>query len=295
MLTIMFWLTNKLAQEYSTTLKISPKLKSSLAGVYSDATDNTLYVQVRASGFFIIGKKFSESNSINIDIKGMFEEQQRTSLKIATVNLRDQIRDNFDKSMQILSIEPDTIYYNIFEHVTKKVPVKDNFTLSFKEDFRQCAPIQLSPDSVTIAGLREHVDEMTAVYISPEKYEGVDETVEDISTVVTKPGIFASPSKIRYKIPVERCTEGTASVAVKTVNMPENSKLMLLPAKVSIKYAVPLKDYESVSENDFLVEVDFEETKTSLNRHLKAKVVRQPSSVFDVKVEPAFVEFLIQK
>jgi YbbR domain-containing protein len=294
-LTVMFWLMNKLAQEYSTTLKVSPKLKSSLTGIYSDAADNTLYVQVRASGFFILGKKFSENNSLTFDIKGFHEGKQKTKLKIATVNLRDQIRDNFDKNVRILSIEPDTIYFNISEYVTKKVPVRGNFSLSFRDEFRQCAPVQFFPDSVTVAGLREHVATVESVSVSSEKYENIDKTVEDISMAETKPGIFASPSKIRYKIPVERCTEGTVSVAVRAANVPKNSRLVLLPAKVDIRYTVPLKDYTSVSANSFFVEVDFEDTQTSLSRHLKTRVIRQPSSVFDIKVEPAFVEFLIQK
>jgi hypothetical protein len=284
---------NKLAQNYDTTLKISPKLESSLSGIYSDAVDNTLYVQVQASGFFILGKKFSENNGI--DIKVSPEGKHKTSLKIATVNLKDQIRDGFDKDVRILFIEPDTIYFNISDHISKKVPVKGDFSLSFKSEFRQYAPVQFLPDSVMIVGTQEYVTKTESVYLSPEKYENIDKTVEDISTVVTKSDIFVNPSKIRYKIPVERCTEGAVSVAVRTVNEPKGNKLVLFPAKIDIKYTVPLKDFASVSTNDFFAEVDFNDTKTSLSRHIKIKIVRYPFSVFDVKLEPAFVEFLIQK
>jgi hypothetical protein len=294
-LTVMFWLMNKLALDYNTTLKISPKLRSSLSGIYSDAADNTLYVQVQASGFFILGKKFYENNGIAIDVKDLPEGKHKTGLKIATVNLKDQIRDNYDKNVMILSIEPDTIYFNISDHITKKVPVKDDFSLSFKNEFRQYAPVQFFPDSVTIVGSQEYVAKTESVSLSPKKYENIDKTIEDISTVVAKSDIFVNPSKIRYKIPVERCTEGTVSVAVRTINVPKGNKLVLFPAKIDIKYTVPLKDFASVSMNDFFAEVDFNDTKTSLSRHIKVKIVRYPSSVFDVRMEPAFVEFLIQK
>jgi YbbR domain-containing protein len=286
---------SKLAQDYDTVLKLSPRLKSSLSGIYSDAADNTLYVQVRASGFFILGKKFSETGSVTIDIKDSPEGKHKTGLKIATVNLRDKIRDDFDKNVQILSIEPDTIYFNISEHFTKKVPVKGDFSLSFKNEFRQYAPIQFFPDSVTVSGPREYVVKVQSIALSPKKYENVDKTVEDILNIAALRNIYVSPSKIRYKIPVERCTEGTASIAVKTVNVPRGNKLVLLPSKVDIKYLVPLKDYNSVSANDFHAEVDFKDTKTSLNRQIKVKIVRRPAPVFDIRVEPAFVEFLIQK
>lgn len=294
-LSLTFWLMNKLAQDYETVLKISPKLKSSLSGIYSDAADNTLYVQVRASGFFILGKKFSETGNITVDIKDLPEGQHRTGLKIATANLRDKIRDDFDKNVRILSIEPDTIYFNISEYVTKKVPVRGDFSLSFKIEFRQCAPIQFFPDSVTISGSQEYVAKINSVALSPKKYENINKTVEDISNIAVKQNIYVNPSKIRYKIPVERCTEGMMSIPVRTVNVPQGNKLVLLPAKVDIKYIVPLKDYSSVSMNDFHAEVDFNDTKTSLNRHVKVKIVRHPAHVFDIRVEPAFVEFLIQK
>jgi YbbR domain-containing protein len=286
---------NKLAQDYDTTLKISPKLKSSLSGIYSDAADNTLYVQIRASGFFILGKKFSEDKSFTIDIKDSPEGKHKTGLKIATVNLKDKIRDNFDKNVLILSIEPDTIYFNIFKHVTKKVPVTGDFSLSFKNEFRQYAPIQFFPDSVTVTGSQEHVSKMESIVLSPKKYENIDKTIEDISNIAVNQDIYVNPSRIRYKIPVERCTEGIASIPIRIINVPKNNKLVLLPSKVDIRYLVPLKDYNSISINDFFAEVDFNDTKTSLNRHVKVKIVRRPSSVFDVRIEPAFVEFLIQK
>jgi hypothetical protein len=291
----MFWLMSKLAQDYDAVLKISPKLKSSLSGIYSDAADNTLYVQIRASGFFILSKKFSENNSCIIDIKDSPGGKHKTGMRIATANLKDKIRDGFDKNVQILSIEPDTIYFNIYEHVTKKVPIAGDFSLSFKNEFRQYAPIQFFPDSVTVTGSREHVAKVKSIVLSPKKHEHVDKTVEDISNIIVNKDIYVNPSQIRYKIPVERCTEGTASVSIMTVNVPRNNKLVILPAKVDIKYLVPLKDYASVSVNDFFAEVDFSDTQTSLNRYIKVKIVRHPSSVFDVRIEPAFVEFLIQK
>jgi YbbR domain-containing protein len=294
-LTAVFLLMNKLAQDYDTVLKISPKLRSSLSGIYSDATDNTLSVQVRASGFFILSKNFSESGSFIIDLKDSPEKNQKTGLRIATVNLKDKIRDGFDKSVQILSIEPDTIYFNVSEHVTKKVPVRGDFNLSFKNEFRQYAPIQFSPDSVTITGSRDNVAIVNSIALSPKRYENIDKTVEDVSNINTSRDIYVNPTKIRYRIPVERCTEGTVSVTVRTVNVPKGSKLVLLPATVNLKYLVPLKDYNSVSVNDFFAEVDFKDTQTSLNRHIKVNIVRRPPSVFDLKVEPAFVEFLIQK
>jgi YbbR domain-containing protein len=294
-LTIVFWLMSKLAQDYDTVLKITPKLRSSLSSIYSDAADNTLYIQVRASGFFILGKKFSESGSFIINIKDPPEGAHKSGLRIATVNLKDKIRDGFDKSVQILSIEPDTVYFNVSEHATKKVPVKGDFNLSFKNEFRQYAPIQFFPDSVTITGSQENIAIVNSIVLFPKKYENVDKTVEDISNINTGQDIYVNPTKIRYKIPVERCTEGTVSVTVRTVNVPKGSKLILLPSTVNIKYLVPLKDYSSVSVNDFFVEVDFNDTQASLNRYIKVNIVRRPSSVFDFKVEPAFVEFLIQK
>lgn len=291
----MLWLMNKLVQYYKADLEISPRIISSQSGIYSDAADNTLYVKVLASGFFILGEKFSKNNSVIIDVKDSPEGQKKTGLKIATVNLKDKIRDDLDKNVQILSIEPDTIYFNISEHVTKKVPVTGDFTLSFKSEYRQYAPIQFSPDSVTVAGAREHVANINSITLPPKKYRNVNKPVNDVSNAVASQDIYVNPSKIRYTIPVARCTEGTASVTVRAVNVPAGNKLILLPGRIDVKYYVPLKDYKSVLSSDFIAEVDFNDTETSLNRHIKVKMVKYPYPIFDIRVEPAFVEFLIQK
>jgi YbbR domain-containing protein len=291
----MFWLMSKLAQDYEDVLKISPKLTNSLSAIYSDTADRALSVQIRASGFFILGRKFSESSSFAIDVNEIVGKKQHNGLKIATINLRDKLRDDFDKNVQILSIVPDTIFFSISDHITKKVPVSGDFELSFKNEFRQCAPVQFFPDSVDITGTREQASQIKSIVLGSKKYENLEKTVEDVSTISINPDISVNPKKVKYKIPVERCTEGNVSVSVKTAHLPRGSKLILLPAQVNIRYVVPLKDYNSVSGKDFSVEVDFNDAKKSLNRQVKVKIVRCPPSVFDVKTEPSFVEFLIQK
>ena len=286
---------NKLAQDYTTVLQVNPKIKNSLsAAIYSDAADNTLYLQMKASGFFILGKKFSKPQNITIDLRDM-PERQLSTLHLSTNSIREKISDNFDKNIQILSVYPDTIYYAVSGNVSKRVPVQADFTLSFKEEYRQIEPVIFSPDSVTVTGSEGDLDKITSVHLLSKKYDNVDKTVEDISNVVINEGVSVIPQKVRYKIPVERCTEGSLQIPVKKMNVPNGSTLILLPVNVNIRYTVPIKDYKNVTENDFSVEVNFKDTEKSLNRLVKVNLTHSPANVFDVKVEPSFVEFLIQK
>jgi hypothetical protein len=284
---------SKLEQNYVTVLQMTPEINHS-AAIYSDMANNTLYVQVSASGFFILRKKFSDKNVFFINPENIINQNQ-SLLKIPTASLKDNIGESFDKNIQILSIDPDTIYFKISKYASKKVPVTANFKITFKDDFRQCAPIIFSPDSITVTGSTNEVDKIENYTLPFKKYENVEHSIEDISTLPTVPNILANPSKVRYRIPIERCTEGTVSAPVTIVNLPKNVKMILLPAVVSIKYTVPIKDYKSVSSKDFLVEADYNEATTAFNRQIAVKIVRKPDFAFNLRIDQPFVEFLIQK
>lgn len=290
-LTLVFWLMNKLAGDYVIVLRVTPRINSSAAN-YSDAIDNTLHVQVRASGFFVLRKKFSPENVFFFtpaNISG------QSVLKIPTTGLKENLRDWFDRDCQILSIEPDTVYFNMSEYVSKTVAVTGNFKLSFSDEFRQSSPTQFFPDSVTVTGSKEKINNLKQLVLPFKKYDNLDKTVEDILSLQPMPDVFTSHSKIRYRIQIERCTEAAASVPVKVANLPERDRLILLPANVRIKYMIPIKHYKAVTSDDFSVEADYNETINSLSRQIKVKLVRKPDFVFNTEIEPAFVEFLIQK
>jgi hypothetical protein len=290
----MFWLTNKLAKDYIAVVQLVPKIKSSSA-IYSDAEDNVLHVKLAAPGFFVLRKNFVGKTAFYINPENILDKQQSETVKIPTASLKELISDFFDKDIKIISIDPDTIFFNGSAYFSRKVPVNANFSLSFKSEFRQSAPTIFSPDSVIVTGAKKDVEIIGNLSFPLKKYEDLEESVEDVSNLSFASNIIVSPAKVRYKIPVERCTEGKVSVPVKTVNVPENNKLFLFPARIDIKYTVPMANYQSVSDGDFLAEADYNETANSLSRHIKVKIMRKPSFVFDVKTEPSFVEFLIQR
>ena len=293
-LTFMFWLTNKLAMDYIAVVQLVPKIKSSSA-IYSDAEDNVLHVKLTAPGFFILRKNFVGKTTFYINPENILDKKQSETVKIPTANLKDHISDFFDKDIKIISIDPDTIFFKGSAYFSRKVPVNPNFSLSFKSEFRQSAPTILTPDSVIVTGAKKDVEIIKDMSFPLKKYENLEESVEDVSNLSFASNIIVSPAKVRYKIPIERCTEGKVSVPVKTINVPENNKLFLFPAHIDIKYTVPTAHYQSVSDGDFSAEADYNETASSLSRHIKVKIMRKPNFVFDVKTEPSFVEFLIQR
>ncbi|MDR2424814.1 MAG: hypothetical protein LBD59_08835 [Prevotellaceae bacterium] len=290
-LTLVFWLMNKLAGDYVIVLRVTPRINSSAAN-YSDAIDNTLHVQVRASGFFVLKKKFIPENVFLLTPENI---SGQSILKIPTSGLKENIRDYFDRDVHIISIEPDTVYFNMSEYVSKKVAVTGNFKLSFSNEFRQSAPTQFFPDSVTVTGSKEKINNLQYLVLPFKKYDNLDKTVEDILTLTPMSDVFTSHSKIRYRIQIERCTEAAVSVPIKVSNLPAKDKLILLPANVRIKYMIPITNYKSVTDDDFSVEADYNETTNSLSRQIKVKIVHKPDFVFNTEIYPPFVEFLIQK
>jgi len=68
----------------------------------------------------------------------------------------------------------------------------------------------------------------------------------------------------------------------------------LFPREVQLSYLVGLKDYETITSDQFQLEVDYEKIDLSSNE-LKVWLKRSPRNVSNVSFYPQEVVYLIEK
>ena len=288
---------NKLTQDYTAVLRFTAELKhSGAAAVYSALDDNSLFVQIKASGFFIIRERLSKNTQIIFDVKDLkLAENSKSELRLPTVLLKDKLAEHLDGNVLVSPIEPDTLRFKVSRNVNKKVPVIAAPEMTFEGEYRQSADIEFVPDSVTLSGSADELAQIIAVKAIIGKLEHLTRSVEDVAELAVPDNVAVKPKKVKYKIPVDRCTEGEISAPVNLLNAPEKSSITLLPASVTVHYTVPMKHYSKIAPGTFTVTADFDEVQQSLSRKISLTLQRKPDEVFNVRLTPGFVELIIRE
>lgn len=290
----------KLSAEYTTNMDFTPQINNSATGgTYNNERANTLYIQIRASGFYLMRQRLIKNHTLAIDLKDKTqipEAGQNELIKLPTSSIRDKISDILGQNIGIISIEPDTLYLRYSKPNRKKVPVVQNFTLSFEKEYRQTAAIQFEPDSIIITGPSEMLDTINEIPTVNNSYLNLNNRLETNLSLKEINNVVYSQNKVKLTIPIERCTESIVKMPISILNSPDDYSILLLPPQVEVKYVVPLKDYPSVNVDGFHIAVDYQQADSLLvNSKLRVKVYEKPEQVISVQISPEFVDYIQHK
>lgn len=118
-----------------------------------------------------------------------------------------EIRSRLLLGMDLVDLQPDTIFLHVDQFATRKVPVGFKGELAFEQQFILADDIGFRPDSVTVSGPLSAIDTISAIYIKPliaEKLAGDFEKEVELERLSN---IDMSHRKVVVDIKVERFSE----------------------------------------------------------------------------------------
>jgi len=287
---LMFWIFTSLSKDYETHIRVPVSYHNIPFTKYFDSElPNSLDFYFKGSGFKLAGVHFrSIPDSIKVDVAALSGSKQQ--LNIQTLSLRNQ----FPGELKPYKILPESIVAGYSSRQSKKVPVKFNGSISFRDRYDATSPVVLIPDSVELAGEKAVLDKVNSV--RTESILWTDISGDKMGTLkldsASFSGLATSVSNISYKLQVSEFTEGILELPIE-LPVSQRSSVTLLPNSVKISYTVALADYPQLHAEDFIAytEVPFSETPLQLKVMLRTK----PLSVRNVRIEPEFVDYLIRK
>lgn len=296
----IFWFLNALSQEYVTTINY-PVTYSNLPKdkVLTSKLPKQLTLKVNAFGFNLLQYKLSTaflSNSFNVNeyTNNRLSKNSTTKYLLVTSQIKDLIEEKLSSGFQLLEISPDTILFEFSPIFEKKVPIHLNSTLSFGQQFMLDGIVFLEKDSIQIKGPKSKLDSISVVETEMLVLESLNKTVKREVKFTKIDGVEFSENEVLVTIPVEQFTEDQRKVPIKVNNLPDSLLLRLFPGEVKVSYFVGLKNYETISSDQFDVRVDFNETKGNSNK-ITVEMKMYPGSVSNVRFYPQNVSFLIEQ
>jgi YbbR domain-containing protein len=207
------------------------------------------------------------------------------------------VNNQLETRQKIISIRPDTLYFDFSKRTVKKVPVRLISNLQFTKQFGVSDEIELNPDYVTVSGPQEELGKISEWRTDTLKLNDVHGF--SVARVAMKQNVLKNvsifPSSVEVKIPVDEFTEKTLDVPLKVINNTDYYSIRLFPKKVKITFMVALSSYQQVNEDFIEAVVDLNEWRLLKHDQLTVKLTRFPDYCKLVKIFPEKIDFIIDK
>lgn len=207
------------------------------------------------------------------------------------------VNNQLETSQKIISVRPDTLYFDFSRRTVKRVPVRLVSNLSFFKQFGISDEIELTPNYVTVSGPQEELGKITEWKTDTLKLNDIQRSV--VTRIPMKQNLFKNvniyPGNVEVRLPVDEFTEKTLEVPLKIINNSDYYNIRLYPKKVKVTFMVALSSYQQVNEDFVEASVDINEWKFMKHDQLTVKLTRFPDYCKLVRVTPGKVDFIIDK
>jgi len=296
----IFWLLLALSKDYPTTVSF-PIVYNNLPGkkvIVNDLPDS-IALDIKATGFRILAYNFIKKRKpLEIDVASRLlsgRQLQGEILALPTKAFSPDFSKQFGPDITITGFQPDSIVFYFSDLIVKKVAVNLVMDLKFDKQFDFAGDIKLLPDSVDVAGPPSIVNSLTQVDTDPIVLSNVKDAIRtEIGLKNQKVLTYSSPT-IKVEIPIEKFTEGNVSVRIQPLNVQAGYSLKTFPDRVKLRYLVALSKYNEVNEHMFDVVVNAETTVNSPPEKLDVEIVRYPTFIRSVSIEPEAVDYILRK
>lgn len=291
-LSFFVWVLFAMANKYTYHIHIPLRYVNAPDNkAFSPLQSDTVNMEVEGSGWQILFSRLSlPANTLRVDLSSL---KNRNWVVFSTQ--LDFINEQFDRNQQVVSIAPDTLYFDFSKQTIKKVPVLLESELQFKPQYGVVDSVQLEPSMVTVTGPQEDIANITTWRTNKVTRQAVDRSIETKVSLRAneRANISIYPAQVDVRIPVGEITEKVLEIPVRVIHGAEYSGVMLVPAKVKIKVMVSLRNYAQITRESFDAVVDLDTWKEYGADDLPVVLSKVPDFCTIKQIIPQNVNFII--
>ena len=280
------WILVAFEKSYNTTIPLHIIFRENPENkILKTSLPDNPYIVANLRGWDIIKyKRINKSITLDIDIQ---DYRNIHFVVLSALKKNDPLNE-----LKVLRFYPDTIYLDFEKGVTKMVPVQPLLDISYSDEYGIAGKIEVTPDHILIKtgkSTADHIDTLFTEKIVLKKLQST--TTVQAKIIAYGNNVTLGNYKVTVKIPVEKYTEGEIILPIQ-IQGNENS-LSLIPDKARITYQTPLSNYKLIDSSTFILYVEQNDYET--NKKLKVKSTTNNDFIFNIRIEPAFVDFVIKK
>ena len=296
-ISFLFWILIKMSKEYTDVVQFKVDYINLPKGkMLQGEVDYNIDIIITTYGFnfvkYRLGNKF-----VKVDLQNIRRKKGSLYYQLSK-DLLPQIKKQVKTDVEVISIEPDSLFFNLGLSKTKEVLIVPNMTIQYRSGYNLKGELEVDPQYLTITGPENLIDSINQVttknIVLTDVYESIETTLP-IVTLDKKMRVKFSTDKVNIKGDVEKFTEATLTLLVEIQNLPEGYTISIIPEEVEVLFNIGLSDYNKINQNDFKVVCDYSRTAKDGLTYLIPEVSSKPDMVSEIKIVPNQIEFLLKK
>ncbi len=292
-LAALAWLCITLSNPYNYTVKrvLSYKNTPQKRAFHSLQSD-TVDITIKGTGWqMLYAMMHYSSNSLVVDLRPL-----NTGNYVVLSSQAMQIADG-EVNHDVVSFNPDTLYFDFLNRMVKRVPVKLLSNVSYQQQFSQANNPIVRPSYITIVGPTDRLNSITEWNTDSLIVKKVNETIRARLNLqpVNEGNITIYPKAVDVVFPVDEFTEKTLEIPVKLINNSDFYNVKVFPEKVTVTFMTSLRRYTETDEDFFEAEADLNLWKNQGYSTLPVKLTRIPPFCKVISVEPQNIDFIVKK
>lgn len=293
-LAILAWIVTTLSGSFKFGVKAVINYKNipqkrAFHALQSDTITDTL----RSTGWQMLFQKMNYQNkSIDVDVRSLESKDY-----VVLSSQLNQINEKREFDPQIVSFNPDTLFFDFSNRAIKKVPVKLVSNIKYQHQFAQSNNVSINPAYVILSGPDNVIAKINSWKTDSLVLDSVNETVRaNVNLQPVREGnISVSPKSVRVKVPVDEFTEKTVQIPVKLINNHNYYNVKIFPQKIKVTFTTTLNKYHEMDEDFFEAAADLDLWRERNYSTLPVILTRFPAYCKIVKIEPQNIDFIIRK
>ena len=294
-----FWFLNALSKTYTVDMVV-PVTYTNLPDnkTLSNQLPDKFDLKIKAHGFTILRHKLiflfiPLQFNVNEMTNNRMLDRKRSSFTFQTRQFLSELSYQLSNELEILNMNPDTLYFKFDQMGQKKVRVKPVVKVNLKKQYQIAGEIKSIPDSVLVNGPQSVLDTLHFIATELQKFNSVDKSLQTGANLQKLDKSFIETEAVTINIPAEEYTEAQLMVPVTISNQPNGIKIKLFPAKVKVTFLVGLSRFKEIQPEDFTLTVSFADISSGKPR-LKIVSESTPDFLYDLKILPEEIEYLIE-
>lgn len=289
-----FWLLQVLNDDYETELSIPLRMKNVPENVVlTSELPKELKIGVKDRGTVLVNYLLGQTlYPVTIDF--MDYQDKGTQVRILSNTLQKRIASQLNQSTKLSTIKPDTLELIYTRGEGKKIPVKLRGEVSADRPY-YLSEVIYSPDSVMVYAPKEILDTITSAFTESLYIEQIADTTRQRVELMPVKGAKFTPSYCDLTFLVDMYSEKTVEVPVQGVNFPKDKQLRTFPSKVKVKFQIGLSYFNSVTADDFVVVVDYNQLHKNESDKCPLVLMQSPTNIHQIQLNPQEIDYLIEQ
>jgi hypothetical protein len=210
------------------------------------------------------------------------------------------IRNAMDKQLtsttSIVSIEPMDVLVKYDKLASKVVPVIPNIKILTKQGFQISDSIKVESPTVKLFASKKILDKIDVIRTKLVTLDNVSKTKQVEAGLDIPDDVKADNESVTLTIPVDEFTEKSFQLPVFCADIREGNMLRIFPSTVNVICNIPISHFKELVEDALEIHIPFQEFQDNQSSgKLPVRLTKKPDWLMNFNVEPATVEFIIEK